>query len=47
MEGGENNVDFLPFLQLQLTKPVVQLHHGGGLDEIGGACGGLVVDHAV
>ena len=36
---SQNPADFFLFFQLQLAQPVVQVHHGGGLDEVSGASG--------
>ena len=45
-EGGENLFDFFLFLKLQLTHLIIQIDHGGGLNENGAPRGGLIVDHA-
>ena len=45
-QGGQNRFDFLLLLYFQLTHLIVQLDDGHWLDEKGGACGGLVMDHA-
>ena len=45
-EIGEDPLDFLLFLQCQLAEFIVQRDDGGGLDEDGGAGGGLVMHDA-
>lgn len=45
-EFGKNRLDGFLLLKLQFAKLIIEFYDGHGLDEKGGTCGRLVVDHA-